>query len=538
MGKLAGLSAPGHQKETVERTQAEAPEFEKVTWYKEPHLRKLYFMCIFLLVASATTGYDGMMVNTSQQMNKWKAYFPEYKDTNKLGILINMYNIGSILSFFIVPYMADTFGRKLTIMTGCCFMLLGAMLGAFCNGYGMYIAGRFVLGFGNSMAQMCSPMLLTEICHPQHRGPLTTVYNCLWSLGSLTVSCVGWGTASINSNWSWRSITFIQAVPSMIQLCGVWWLPESPRWLVSKDRADEALAVLAKHHAGGDSNNVTVQFQYREIKETIQSRHGISSSYLDFFKTKGNRWRLTIIISLGVISQYSGNALFSNYIDIVYEGAGITQQNKKLALSAGKTIMDLSVSIGAALTVDNLGRRPLFLTGVTGMFACFGLWTIVGAVYESSSHTLADGTKEYTNHTAGYAQIAFVWLFSLFYHVGFAGLLVSYALEILPFHLRAKGMMIMNITVQAILALGNQTNKLAWNNFPNHWNFMLFYTLWDFCELVFVYFVYVETKGPTLEEIARIFDGDEAVTHIDLKQVEKEIEVTTHSEHIGNKSKA
>ena len=116
--------------------------------------------------------------------------------------------------------------------------------------------------------------------------------------------------------------------------------------------------------------------------------------------------------------------------------------------------MDLSVSIGTALTVDNLGRRPLFLMGTTGMFMSFGLWTVVGAVYESSSHVLPDGTKTYTNPAAGYAQIAFVWLFSLFYHVGFAGLLVSYALEVLPYHLRAKGMMIMNITVQAILALG------------------------------------------------------------------------------------
>ena len=116
--------------------------------------------------------------------------------------------------------------------------------------------------------------------------------------------------------------------------------------------------------------------------------------------------------------------------------------------------MDLIVSIAAALTVDNLGRRPLFLMGTTGMFASFGLWTIVGAIYENSSKTLADGTITYTNQTAGNAQIVFVWLFSLFYHVGFAGLLVSYALEILPFHLRAKGMMIMNITVQAVLALG------------------------------------------------------------------------------------
>lgn len=48
------------------------------------------------------------------------------------------------------------------------------------------MAGRFVLGFGNSLSQMCSPMLLTEIVHPQHRGPLTAIYNCLWNLGSLS----------------------------------------------------------------------------------------------------------------------------------------------------------------------------------------------------------------------------------------------------------------------------------------------------------------------------------------------------------------
>ena len=91
---------------------------------------------------------------------------------------------------------------------------------------------------------------------------------------------------------------------------------------------------MAKHHAGGDENNATVQFQYREIKETIQADHATKSTrYIDFFKTRGNMWRLAIIISLGIISQYSGNAIFSNYMDIIYEGAGIKEQNQKLAVS-------------------------------------------------------------------------------------------------------------------------------------------------------------------------------------------------------------
>jgi MFS family permease len=130
-----------------------------------------------------------------------------------------------------------------------------------------------------------------------------------------------------------------------------------------------------------------------------------------------------------------------------------------IQLSAGKTILDLAVSIAAATQVDRFGRRPLFLVAISGMVFSFMLWTITGAVYENSevrvppSDEMPDGGVRYTNTSSGYAQIAFIWLFGIFYDIGFSGLLVAYALEVLPFHLRAKGMMIMNITVQAVLAV-------------------------------------------------------------------------------------
>jgi hypothetical protein len=92
--------------------------------------------------------------------------------------------------------------------------------------------------------------------------------------------------------------------------------------------------MLATFHAGGDKNNATVQYEFQEIKETmrIDKLADRATRYSDFFKTKGNRWRLAIIISLGIISQYSGNALLSNYIDKIYDGAGIHNQNQKLAV--------------------------------------------------------------------------------------------------------------------------------------------------------------------------------------------------------------
>lgn len=507
--------AKGAEQE-AQAARDDAPQFEKINWRKEPNMRKLYFWAAILCVASATTGFDGMMMNSSQQIDRWTNYFDK-PDGNRLGLMNNAYNIGSIISYFIVPFLTQWVGRKIPIAIGCVIMVVGAIVSAFSTNWHVYFAGRMILGFGNSFAQMCSPILLTEICHPQHRAVFTAVYNCLWHAGAFFVSWVAWGTSQADNEWSWRSITLLQGAPSVLQLLFIFWVPESPRWLISKERYDEALDMLSYYHANGDKNNATVQFEYQEMRETIRMEIDAktNSGYMDFLRTRGNRWRLAILISLGVISQYSGNSLFSNYINLIYEGAGIKDQNKKMALSGGERVLSLCVALYSATLIDKVGRRKLFLISTTGMFFSFVCWTITVAVYENSGET---------NTGAGYAQIPFVWIFGVFYSFAWSGLLVAYTLEILPYSLRAKGLMIMNITVQAVLAMGGQTNPVAWKDLPHHWNLALFFTLWIGVELVFVYFVYPETKGPTLEEIGRIFDGAGAVAHIDMAEVEKEIE--------------
>jgi MFS family permease len=147
----------------------------------------------------------------------------------------------------------------------------------------------------------------------------------------------------INNDWSWRSLALLQALPAVIQLTFIYWVPESPRWLMSKERYEEALAILAKYHANGDVHNATVQFEYREIKETLRLEFELvkTSKYMDFFKTKGNRYRLMLLISLGIISQYSGNALFSNYMNLIYTSMGIKSQNQKIPVRSSMPSLDL-----------------------------------------------------------------------------------------------------------------------------------------------------------------------------------------------------
>jgi hypothetical protein len=173
----------------------------------------------------------------------------------------------------------------------------------------------------------------------------------------------------IPNDWSWRSITLLQIGPAVLQIIFIYcknrvpfpvWafllthnpltystgVPESPRWHIARGRHDEALATLAKYHANGDSNNATVQFEFHEIKETLALEMELkkTSSYLDFLRTRGNRYRLMLLISLGIISQYSGNALFSNYTNLVYNSMGITEQGQKIP-------------------VGFLHRRPFFPVG-------------------------------------------------------------------------------------------------------------------------------------------------------------------------------
>ncbi|KAF2834947.1 general substrate transporter [Patellaria atrata CBS 101060] len=497
-------------KEEIQIAQAEAPHLEYVNWRKDPGLRKLYFYAVIICVASATTGYDGSMLNNIRILDTWKDYFNNPGGSN-LGLLTALYSIGAIASLPVVPFIADHYGRRFAIILGCIIMVVAAAVQGAAKNLEMFEAGRFFMGFGNSMAQLSSPLLLTEICHPQHRGRVTAIYNCLWNVGAIINTWLTFGTKRIPSDWSWRIPTIIQALPSIVQLCFIWFIPESPRWLISKDRNDEALAMLGKYHANGNTDHPTVQFEFAEIKETLrlEFQYKKTSSYLDFLKTKGNRYRLLLIASLGLFSQWSGNGLVSYYATDVFNSIGITDADTQLGLNGGLTIMSLFISVTCAMLCDRIGRRPLFLAATGGMLIVFILWTICSSIQQRT------GDK-----AAGRAVVAFIWIFSACYAFAWSGLLVAYTVEILPFKIRAKGLMVMNFWIQVALVINQYVNPLGFDHLKPNWKLYTIYTCWIGFELTFVYFLYVETRGPTLEEIAKIFDGDEAeVAQLDIDTI-------------------
>ena len=128
--------------------------------------------------------------------------------------------------------------------------------------------------------------------------------------------------------------------------------------------------------------------------------------------------------------------------------------------------MSLIVSIGCAFLVDRVGRRPLFLAATFGMMCSFIIWTICSSVQQRTE-----------NKHAGRAVIAMIWTHGFFYALAWSGLLVAYTVEILPFKIRAKGLMIMNLAIQIALTLNNYANPLGFQHLQPNYKFYIIYTV-------------------------------------------------------------
>jgi MFS family permease len=221
---------------------------------------------MFVVLTSATNGYDGSMVNGLQSLPPFEQYFHPTK--YQRGLLACIMSVGSLVAIPFVPYAADMLGRRLAIIVGCVIMMLGVALQAASLNLGMFVAARFLIGYGVAIAHGASPLLITELVHPQHRAVFTSLYNTTWYIGANIAAWLTFETFLIPNNWAWRIPSIVQALPSILQMIFVWMVPESPRWQIARGNEDKALKTLADVHANGNSKPFLLTFSGMMIGST------------------------------------------------------------------------------------------------------------------------------------------------------------------------------------------------------------------------------------------------------------------------------
>jgi MFS family permease len=181
--------------------------------------------------------------------------------------------------------------------------------------------------------------------------------------------------------------------------------------------------MLTKYHAGGDEGSPLVAFEMTEISRSLQmeKESNENTTWLDLVRTKGNRHRLFISITLGVAAQWNGVGIAAYYLAPVLKTVGITSVTQQTLISGFLQIWNLIIAVSAALTVDLFGRRPLFLASCGGMLTCY---IIISGLSGSFANTAAA--------TTGIAVIPFLFIYYGFYDIAFTPLIIGYTCEIWP----------------------------------------------------------------------------------------------------------
>lgn len=460
------------------------------TWYNNKRIIILNLWILFLFITSSTNAYNSTTMLSFSGLPLWRGYFRNLSERLDLVNTIQAY--GSFAALPVSLYATDGLGRRTSIVIGALLMCIANAIQTAATSLDMFIAARFLVGFGLTFAVTAAPILVAEIAYPAYRAPLTSAYGSFWYAGAIAATWCTFGAAKIQTTWSWRLPSALQLIPSVFQLALVWFAPESPRWLISKNNNAEALKILAYYHADGNEDDPLVVFQYDKIKTAIDREFVTKPGWKSLF---ANRKRFNVLILFAFSSPW-----YAYPIELALATIGITNPNTQLLITGILQMWNLFWSLLAACLVDKVGRRTLCLASMAGMAVFFSFQAACSRVYVETGYP-----------AAAHFAVVFIFLFYSSFNLAFPTLILSYSVEAFPYSLRVKAITVYLFALN-LFAIFSEYVHLSFGLgvIPLKYALIFIFATLAPQSLAF-WFCIAETKNRTLEEAGTVFDSDGSV---------------------------
>lgn len=505
------------------------------TW----RMGQLSLILLLATLNAAVNGYDGSVMGSINSYAQYRSYFgfSLTEGTPATGIVYAIFTIGNLVGAGFAGPAADWKGRRWGMFLGAGVIIVGAIIQATSKSLAAFMIGRFLLGVGAAMGPSSALPYVSEMAHPSFRGAMTGVYTTFYFVGAIPGTFIPYGTSYINGSQAWRIPLWLQMTFSGIVFVSVLFLPESPRWLIANDRHEEALDIMAKYHGEGDRDSPLVQLELREMIEEI-SKTGADKRWWDFrelFDSREVKYRTMLTCAIALFGQWTGNGPVSYYYPQMLAGAGIENNHTQLLLQGMQSVLSfIGALIGAAYT-DHWGRRPQLLISTSLISLLFLIILILNALNTTTSPSTHITVAK--SAATSSAEIAMIFLFSFVFAAGWTPLQGLYAVEVLRYESRAKGMALYTLVGNVAGFYNTFVTGIAFSRAG--WKYYYLFIFWDLLEVAFIYFFFVETKGRTLEELTEIFNaakpvkyslgksevlfhGNEGVTEVFEKEKEKQ----------------
>ncbi|KAI7411535.1 putative quinate [Hortaea werneckii] len=448
-------------------------------------------------------GYDSAFIGTTIALDSFQDEFgfPQMSESEANLItsnIVSVYQAGAFFGALFAYVSAHWLGRKWSLIAWAVLFQIGAGIMLASNGsrgLGPIYAGRVIAGLAVGATSNITPIYISEISPPAVRGRLVGVYEVGWQVGGLVGFWINYGLVQTMapSHEQWIIPFAVQLIPGGMLLIGAFWLRETPRWLMQKNRREEALKNLSWiRNLPQDDIYMVEEVAYIDGSLEEQAA-AIGIGFWKPFKAVANNRRVQYRFILGSMlflwQNGSGINAINYYSPTVFRSLGVDGDTTFLMTGIFGVVKTVITFFWLFFLIDNLGRRPLLMIG--------------GYL---NANPVTDGGSVNNLSGGGIAAIFFFYLWTAFYIPSWNGTPWVYNSEMFPQSVRSLG--------QAIAAASNWfwnfiiarfTPQMFSNMGPSGCGVYYFFASMMILSIIWVWFLMPETKGIPLESMDRLF---------------------------------